>query len=153
MNILKNLKPIMFFESKIPDMVRRLTGINAIACSFGIFVFFAGKKELVDESIIRHETIHFRQQLELLFVFQWILYGIFHLIGYVKNREVRWAYLSNPFELEAYDNDEKIDYLNDREHFAWAKYVSNRAFSETRSSDMTAKDRNSEFRYSNSKED
>jgi D-alanyl-lipoteichoic acid acyltransferase DltB (MBOAT superfamily) len=119
------MKPWFFFESKIPDAIKKLTGINAVACSLGPFVFTKNKKEHVPESTIRHETIHFKQQLELLFVFQWILYGIFHLVGFLKSKDTRWAYLSNPFELEAYDNDEDVSYLEKRKLYSWIKYVNN----------------------------
>jgi hypothetical protein len=119
------MKPWFFFESKVPDVVKKITSINAIACSLGPFVFLKSKKEEVSESTIRHESIHFKQQLELLFVFQWILYGIFHLVGFLKSRDARWAYLSNPFELEAYDNDDDISYLEKRKCYAWTKYINN----------------------------
>jgi len=115
--------PYIFYESRIPEIVEKITGINAIACSFGPFVFCRQKKEEVLKSLIVHETIHFRQQLELIFIFQWILYGLFHLIGLLKTRDTRWAYLSNPFELEAYDNSDVKDYLKHRKLFSWAKYL------------------------------
>ena len=121
------MKPWFFFESKVPDTIKKLTGINAIACSFGPFVFAKYKKDEVEESTVRHEIIHFKQQLELLFVFQWILYGIFHFIGFIKSKDSRWAYLSNPFELEAYDNDDDVSYLEKRKHYAWVKYINNQA--------------------------
>ena len=76
-----------------------------------------------NEKTKRHETIHFQQQIELLFIVQWILYGVFHLIGLVKEKgNGKKAYYHNPFELEAYDNDETIDYLIKRKPYAWLKY-------------------------------
>lgn len=119
------MKPWIFFESRVPDAIKKLTGVNAIACSIGPFIFAKHKKEEVTEVTIRHETIHFRQQLELLFIIHWILYGIFHLIGYFKTKDQRWAYISNPFELEAFDNDDDVSYLEKRKHYSWVKYVNN----------------------------
>ncbi len=123
MNFFRKISPIFYFDSKVPFFVKKVTGIDAIACSLGPFVFFKSKKTEVPAETVRHETIHFFQQLELLFVFQWILYGFFHLIGLIKTHDRRWAYLTNPFELEAYDNEGNVNYLRERSFFAWVKYV------------------------------
>ena len=125
MNLLRSLKPFVFFESPVLGFINkfRLTGIAATGFSFGPFIFFSKKIEDVPESSIRHETIHFFQQLEMLFVFQWILYAFFYAVGYYRSGRTRFAYLSNPFELEAYDNQDKKDYVQNRKWFSWVDYV------------------------------
>ena len=116
---MKNLKPYFIEDSRIPLWVSKITKLNVWAVSFFIFVFCAGK---LDERVKRHETIHFQQQLELLFVFQWLLYGIFWLWGYWKLRDGKKAYYRCPFEQEAYENQHNLNYLEFRKRYNWIKY-------------------------------
>ena len=55
-------------------------------------------------------------------IIQWILYGYFHLKGLIKGLNGTDAYYQNPFELEAYANDEKENYLLERKPYAWVDY-------------------------------
>jgi hypothetical protein len=111
--------PLMFENSKVPVWLFKLAPIEINALSFFIFVFSRGE---MDDRVKRHETIHYKQQVEMLFVFQWIMYGYFHLKGLLSGLKGSEAYYLNPFELEAYDNDEKENYLNERKRYAWVKY-------------------------------
>ena len=71
----------------------------------------------------RHETIHYHQQLEMLFIFQWITYGVFWLIGLVRYRNGAEAYRQTPFEREAYENQKKYTYLEKRPLWNWVNYI------------------------------
>ena len=113
-------RPIVFENSSIPKIVGYFSPIDPFAISFGPWVFC---KEKFPERTLRHETIHYHQQLELLFVFQWVMYLAFHTKGLIKEESGEKAYRQNPFELEAYDNDEDPSYLENRELFAWRKYL------------------------------
>jgi hypothetical protein len=113
-------KPIFIENSKLPVWLSKLAPINIWAFSFAFFVVCRGK---LTKETRRHETIHYHQQIELLFVFQWILYGAFYLIGRFKHGTWADAYYLNPFEQEAYSNDGVEGYLNQRKHWAWVKYV------------------------------
>lgn len=73
--------------------------------------------------LVRHEKIHFQQQIEMLFVFHWLLYGFFYLVSRWKGHGHYIAYRYNPFELEAYSNDPDRDYLQKRKPFAWVNYM------------------------------
>ena len=88
--------------------------------NFFIFVWCRGE---VNARLKTHETIHYKQQVELLFVFQWILYAIFHIFGLLKGQDGGSAYRYNPFELEAYDNDDNENYLTERKPYAWVQYL------------------------------
>jgi hypothetical protein len=91
---------------------------------FSFFVFiWISKLENDQERLIRHERIHFYQQIELLFVFHWLLYGLFYLVSRLKGKGHYIAYRYNPFELEAYKHDNEPDYLNRRSAFAWSRYL------------------------------
>ncbi len=111
--------PLMFENSKVPVWLSKIVPIEVGAFSFAIFVFSRGE---MSERTKRHETIHYKQQLEMLFVFQWIMYGVFHLRGLILGLNGVESYFQNPFELEAYDNDKNENYLNERKPYAWIKY-------------------------------
>lgn len=91
--------------------------------SFGIFIFVKDKDRLNDKRLINHEMIHYVQQKELLFIVHWVLYGMFYVIERLKGKTHSEAKHTNPFEAEAYANDDNLDYLRTRKMFAWAKWV------------------------------
>ena len=101
-------KPFMFENSKIPVFLSKLAPIEIWAISFGPGVWCRG---VMTPETKRHETIHFQQQLELLFVGQWVLYGIFYIHNWLKYRNGKIAYRQNPFEVEAYYGGHLIGYL------------------------------------------
>lgn len=90
--------------------------------SFFIFIWITRKPE--DQTqLIRHEKIHFWQQVEMLFIFHWLLYAAFYLLGRIKGQCHYIAYRYNPFEIEAFNNDGNAGYLKERRPFAWTGYV------------------------------
>ena len=116
---MKNWKPLFFENSKIPVWLSKVAPINIGALSFAFFVW---GRDGLSERTKRHETIHYQQQLEMLFVFQWIMYGAFWLRGYWKYRNGKQAYYQCPFEQEAYGNQDDIEYFEFRKRYAWLKY-------------------------------
>ena len=117
---MKNLKPIFIEDSKIPIWLSKIAPIDVWAFSFGPFVICRGD---ISEKVRTHETIHFLQQLEMLFVLQWMLYGLFYVIGRFTKGSWQAAYYGNPFEVEAYANDQDPDYLEKRKFWAWTGHV------------------------------
>ena len=115
--------PIFIENSKVPVWLSKVSPIEIGAISFGLWVW-SRPGYTVDDRLRRHETIHYRQQVELLFIFQWILYGLFWLIGRVRYRDGSKAYYESPFEREAYTNDDDENYLDNRPFWAWTKYIS-----------------------------
>jgi hypothetical protein len=113
---MKHWKPKFYENSRFPAVLSKIAPINIWAISIGPFVWCKGTLSETDKI---HETIHYQQQLELLFVGQWILYFLFYAIGYVKHRNGLIAYLSNRFEVEAYNNERNEDYLLTRKRYAW----------------------------------
>jgi hypothetical protein len=104
--------------------------------SFFIFIWIS-RLEKNSTRLIRHETIHFRQQLELLFVFHWLLYGLFYLISRLKGQRHYICYRYNPFELEAYKNDQDLDYPKNRRPYAWLTFM--KVFRDALSKDMSSR--------------
>ena len=116
---MKDWKPIFIPNSRVPVWLSKFAPIEISALSFGPFVW--GRDE-IEERIRVHETIHFQQQLELLFVFQWVLYAAFWLIGVIKYRDAKQAYYNNMFEREAYAHDKFSSYLRIRPRYNWMRY-------------------------------
>ena len=112
-------EPWFFENSKLPIILSYLAPIDIYAIAFGPWVWCRG---VLDEELRNHETIHYHQQLELLFIGQWILYVFYWLKGLITYRNGEIAYRQSPFEREAYDNDQNLDYLKTRKPFAWRHY-------------------------------
>lgn len=133
MKPIKEWMPKIFSNSKVPVWLSKISPIEIYAISFGWWVWCRGNLDLKSiagktrreaaAETVRHETIHFQQQLELLFVGQWLLYGLFWLIGLAKYRDGSKAYYESPFEREAYANDKDESYLPTRPRYAWVRYI------------------------------
>lgn len=97
--------------------------LPAAAMAIYPFMLFKNKRVSLDSRVIRHELIHFRQQLELLVLPFYILYLLNYLLYLIIHRDHDKAYHKICFELEAYANDQDADYLLDRNMFAWFRYL------------------------------
>ena len=113
-------EPWFFENSVLPKILSKISPIEVFAFSFGPFVFCRDRLPIQTK---QHEIIHYHQQIEMLFVFQWILYGVFWLKGKASGLSGKEAYYVNPFELEAYDNEANVMYLDERPLWAWRKYI------------------------------
>ena len=114
-------EPFFINNSKVPVWLSYLAPSQIWAISFGWGVWCRGE---INKTTKRHETIHFQQQLELGFVLQWLLYGLFWVIGFFRYKfDGAKAYRENPFEREAYGNEKKYTYLEKRKRYAWVRYI------------------------------
>ena len=73
----------------------------------------------MSEQTRNHETIHFQQYLDLLFVGFILLYFFDWFMGLVIHRKGSIAYYSIRAEQEAYMNDSNLDYLSERKRYSW----------------------------------
>ena len=112
-------KPWFFENSRVPWLLSFVAPINIHAIALGPFVWC---REGLDDVLKNHETIHYHQQLELLFVGQWLLYVFYWLKGLITYKNGDKAYRESPFEREAYQNEANLEYLSNRERFAWREY-------------------------------
>ena len=112
--------PIMYENSKVPVWLSKVSPIEIGAISLGLLVFSRGEMSLETKN---HETIHYKQWLELLFIGFLILYPLFWVINLIRSRSGDLAYYDIPFEREAYDNDQNLNYLNERKPYAWIHYL------------------------------
>lgn len=77
---------------------------------------WARRDEAARKVTLNHEAIHTAQMKELLFVFFYIAYFLEWLYRLVFHTST--AYRGISFEVEAYENQNDEEYLQNRRHFA-----------------------------------
>ncbi len=98
-------------------------GVKGICLApFGIYI---KKKSMKDIKTIQHESIHWKQQWEMMLIFFYLWYFVEYLIRlfFFENGRLNNAYRNISFEREAYDNDGDDTYLASRNLFSWTKYL------------------------------
>ena len=104
----------------------KLLGRFVIGITLYPYIFL--KKSYVDKmtpeklkETINHESIHVRQEEQLLVIFFYLWYGIEFFIKFLKYGNDAYKNLS--FEREAYANESNLDYLKTRKFWAFLKYI------------------------------
>ncbi|MFW6219323.1 MAG: hypothetical protein ACOC33_00515 [bacterium] len=114
------MKPILI-ELKKP-WLGRFAGIAI----FPFVFYYKGDKTQEKINIdLNHETIHFHQAIEMLVIPFYLVYLISFLYNFFKyylTTSYMDAYRRIPFEVEAYTNQEDLDYLKKRKFWAWVNY-------------------------------
>lgn len=87
------------------------------------FVFLKSKELRLNEVLVNHEKIHLRQQLELLVLPFYVLYGIEFLIRLLQFKNWHVAYRNISFEREAYANEKNLCYLKTRRFWSVLAYL------------------------------
>ncbi|MEZ7515136.1 hypothetical protein [Flavobacterium frigidarium] len=87
------------------------------------FVFIRYKEDRENVVLINHERIHLRQQLELLILPFFILYGLEFVFRLFEYKNFNTAYRNISFEREAYSNEKNLQYLINRKLFSFAKFM------------------------------
>lgn len=84
---------------------------------FGIL--FVRKEAYISENTLNHESIHSAQMREMLYIFFYIWYVVEWLFRLVQYRfDAHLAYRAISFEQEAYRNQDNLQYLDTRKHYA-----------------------------------
>ena len=112
--------PRVFENSRVPVWLSKIAPIEISGISLLGFIFC---RRPVTKTELRHETIHFHQQIELLFIGFFLLYVLFWVANLVRFRDPKRAYYESPFEREAYTNERKYTYLKKRPLWNWIHYV------------------------------
>ena len=73
--------------------------------------------------LMNHERIHLRQQLELLVLPFFVLYGLDYMVKLIRYRDKDVAYRNVVFEREAYQNENDLEYLKSRSFWRFLKYL------------------------------
>ena len=110
--------PIVREDSRIPRILSWVIDIWGI--TLWPFVLVRGK---IDPLTLRHETIHIRQQAELLVVPFYVLYLGFWLYRWWQLGDRQKAYFAIPFEREAYSLQGDPAYLSFRKPHSWRFYI------------------------------
>ena len=110
-------QPIFVEHSQLPVVLSIIAPIEIGAITLGFIVFSRGE---MSEITKRHETIHYQQFIETLFIGFLFIY----LFDYLYNRFVlgmdgQDAYFNLRAEQEAYRHDFDEDYLSKRKRYAW----------------------------------
>jgi hypothetical protein len=98
--------------------------LNVTGMALFPFILVKTRADAANEVIIRHETIHLRQEAELLVVPFYILYLLHYLVNRYKYGNHNEAYMNIVFEKEAYHNERNSGYLKKRRLWAWTAYFS-----------------------------
>lgn len=112
------MKPIFIVSPKFMDVCSVVIDAYAIT----LYPFIISREE-IDDKTKRHEMIHFEQQKELFIVFFYLLYAYYYFINYLKCKDKFLAYLTIPFEREAYVHQNSKNYLEKRQKFSWINYL------------------------------
>lgn len=110
----KFIKDSKFLSKILKSTIRAIT-----LAPFGIY--FRDKRTLNSKKTVNHEKIHWQQQLELLIIFFHILYFVEFLVKSIFYPGK--AYKNLAAEREAYDNDDNLEYLENRKRYAWLKRI------------------------------
>jgi len=91
------------------------------------FVFLRSFDLKKNKTLINHERIHLRQQLELLIFPFYLVYSLEFLIRYIQYKNWKKAYRNISFEREAFCNEHDMDYLKTRKFWQFLKYIRSNA--------------------------
>lgn len=86
-------------------------------------IIFTREDATISDETIRHERTHTLQEKELLYVFFYILYVLFFIWNFIRYWNWKKSYRNICFELEAEENEDDVDYNDNREHYAWTNYL------------------------------
>lgn len=111
--------PFYIYSNWICDLASKINGFKVGGIEFIPFIIILRKG--ASEQLKNHETIHFKQQLECLFLFWYLIYLFNYLILRLKYKHYE-AYKKICFESEAYTNESDLQYLSKRKLYAWIKY-------------------------------
>lgn len=101
--------------------------LSANAMAIYPFIILQNKHQKTNKTLVNHERIHLRQQMELLILPFYLLYGLNYLLNLVRFKNHYLAYFNIRFEREAYANERELDYLSHRKFFSWFRYGSQNA--------------------------
>ena len=96
-----------------------------------VFPFIFARKDVreLNRVDINHETIHGKQQVEMLWIFFFLWYCLEYVIRWIcYGFDNKKAYNNISFEQEAYLNETDFNYVLNRKHFSWVRYLIKKSF-------------------------
>ena len=116
MELLNHFKSMLLI---LPRLLYFLGGHHLNALSFFPFIILKSKDQKDNKKLIRHEKIHWRQQIELFFIGFYVLYPIFYLLKRISKMPHHEAYLNIPFEKEAYAYQDNLK----TSWYGWIQFI------------------------------
>jgi len=107
-------------------IIVRVPWLPAAGMALFPFILVKTQKLKTNKTLINHENIHLRQQLELLLIPFYILYLLNYLLNLLYYMNHDKAYRNIVFEREAYSNERNHDYLKTRKFWDWVRFFSRR---------------------------
>lgn len=105
-----------------PKFVNFITFGFAAAITLWPFGIFLLKDKYLDNPVmLNHEKIHWKQSLELLGIFFYLIYFLEWLIKLFKYGKD--SYYNISFEREANAHEKDLEYLKNRKLYSWFKYI------------------------------
>ncbi|MDO9261967.1 MAG: hypothetical protein Q7U08_08510 [Flavobacteriaceae bacterium] len=92
------------------------------AFTFYPFIFIRNKVDTTNITLIHHEKIHLKQQVELLIVFFFLVYFLEFCWNFIRYKSWMKAYHNIGFEKEAYQNEAHQDYIKTRKPYSFLKF-------------------------------
>lgn len=86
--------------------------------AINLFGIIFARKQL-NQIDVNHENIHTAQMKELLYIGFYIWYLIEWILRLILVKDSIKAYKMISFEVEAYKEQDNLDYLRNRKHFNW----------------------------------
>lgn len=96
-------------------------GFNGI--SLWPFVILKDKIMKNDPVLLNHESIHLKQQAEMLVLFFYLWYFFEFVVRFFQYKNKYLAYRNISFEREAYRNELNMNYIKDRSFWDFLKYL------------------------------
>lgn len=88
---------------------------------FGIL--FVREGATMRDEDFNHESIHTEQMKDMLFIFFYVWYVIEYIIKLFYYGNSHDTYRAISFEREAYNNQNNLNYLDNRKHYSWLRYI------------------------------
>ncbi|MDQ7947628.1 MAG: hypothetical protein REI78_06190 [Pedobacter sp.] len=85
------------------------------------FILVRDEGSKADRVLINHEKIHLRQQLELFILPFYLLYLLLYLVNLLRYMNHYQAYRQIRFEREAFDHEDDLNYIQNRNFWAWMR--------------------------------
>lgn len=93
------------------------------ANGMALYPFILVKRKNPSATLLNHERIHLRQQLELLILPFYVWYVLEYLWHRLRGLKHYTAYRRISFEQEAFKHDQDLRYLRTRKRWAFVRYL------------------------------
>ena len=107
---------IIICQSLLKNM--KISGITLFP-----FIFLQKPEDRQNKTLINHEKIHIRQQMELFIIPFYIWYLSEYYLKYLRYRNPQFAYRNISFEREAYAYEQDLNYLKKRKFWSFISYI------------------------------